>query len=124
MSTQEQFRKLALAMPEATEGAHFGNADFRVKNKIFATLGAGEGRAVLKLPVEEMHALIELDPNTFEGAKGWAKSGWTKIALRNVSVAQLRELMDTAWREVAPKRLAAATPRASGKTAPSPDRSR
>ena len=36
--TGADFRRIALSMPEAVEGAHFGNADFRVGGKIFATL--------------------------------------------------------------------------------------
>jgi len=28
--TAADFRRIALSMPEAVEGAHFGNADFRV----------------------------------------------------------------------------------------------
>jgi hypothetical protein len=36
--TGTDFRRIALSMPEAVEGAHFGNADFRVDGKIFATL--------------------------------------------------------------------------------------
>ncbi len=37
--TADEFRKLALALPEATESAHMSHPDFRVRNKIFATLG-------------------------------------------------------------------------------------
>ena len=36
--TADEFRQLALALPEAIESAHMGHADFRVRNKIFATL--------------------------------------------------------------------------------------
>ena len=37
--TANQFRKLALALPEATEASHQNHPDFRVAGKIFATLG-------------------------------------------------------------------------------------
>ena len=36
--TIAEFRRIALSMPEASEGAHMGHPDFRVKGKIFATL--------------------------------------------------------------------------------------
>jgi len=36
--TAADFRRLALALPEATEGSHMGHADFRVHNKIFASI--------------------------------------------------------------------------------------
>jgi hypothetical protein len=38
--TAESFRQIALSMTDATEGSHFGNADFRVDGHIFATLSS------------------------------------------------------------------------------------
>jgi hypothetical protein len=32
----DDFRRIALAMTDAVEGAHMGHPDFRVKGKIFA----------------------------------------------------------------------------------------
>src|SRR4051812_7307777 len=37
--TANAFRQLALSLPEAMEGSHMGHPDFRVRGKIFATLG-------------------------------------------------------------------------------------
>ena len=37
--TPNDFRKLALALPETEERAHMNHPDFRVAGKIFATLG-------------------------------------------------------------------------------------
>jgi len=37
--TPNQFRRLALALPDATEGAHGGHPDFRIGGKVFASLG-------------------------------------------------------------------------------------
>jgi hypothetical protein len=36
--TPDEFRRLALALPEAVESEHMGHPDFRVRKKIFATL--------------------------------------------------------------------------------------
>ena len=33
------FRRMALALPETVESAHMAHPDFRVRGKIFATLG-------------------------------------------------------------------------------------
>ena len=33
---------MALSLPEATQGAHGGHPDFRVGNKVFASLGVPE----------------------------------------------------------------------------------
>ena len=40
--TANEFRGLALALPEAVESSHMDHPDFRVRGKIFATLGPGE----------------------------------------------------------------------------------
>jgi hypothetical protein len=37
--TPDAFRRLALSLPEAAEIGHMGHPDFRVRGKIFATLG-------------------------------------------------------------------------------------
>lgn len=43
----EDFRNLALSLPEAAESSHFGAADFRVRGRIFAQPAGKPGRAVL-----------------------------------------------------------------------------
>jgi hypothetical protein len=37
--SSSRFRRAALSLPGAIEGAHRGHADFRVGKRIFATLG-------------------------------------------------------------------------------------
>ena len=51
--TADEFRSLALSLPEASEGAHMGHADFRVRGKIFATLTPDEDRGMVKLTPEQ-----------------------------------------------------------------------
>ncbi len=56
-----EVRRLALALPEATEGSHFDRADFRVRNKIFASLPP-DGRTVsLKATPANLDALVAAD---------------------------------------------------------------
>jgi hypothetical protein len=45
--TQAVVRRLTLAHPEVIESAHFGRPDFRVANRIFATLPPGRNIVVL-----------------------------------------------------------------------------
>ncbi len=47
MVTDAAFRKLALSLPEAVEKGHMGHPDFRVRNKIFATLQPDKHLAVM-----------------------------------------------------------------------------
>ena len=45
--TPDEFRRLALSMPDAVEHAHMNHPDFRVGKKIFATLGYPDGRSAM-----------------------------------------------------------------------------
>ena len=99
-------RRLALALPEAEEHDHFGRPSFRVRGKIFVTLPE-PGRANLKLPREEHEALVASDPETF-GTITWGQLIRTSVLLERVGAGELAELVEEAWRGVAPKRLVAA----------------
>ena len=64
--TAADFRRIALSMPEAVEGSHFGNADFRGAGKIFATLALEkEGYGVLLLTPEQQAEMVEDEPKVF-----------------------------------------------------------
>ena len=56
------FRRTALALPGAVEGAHQRTADFRVGKRIFATLGyPDDGWGMVKLTPEQQSMLVEAD---------------------------------------------------------------
>ena len=58
--TAADFRRIALNMPEAVEGSHFGNTDFRVGGKIFATFALeSEGYRVLLLTPQQQACMVE-----------------------------------------------------------------
>jgi YjbR protein len=71
--TAADFRRIALALPEAVEGSHFGSADFRVGGKIFATLALeSEGYGVLLLTPEQQAGMVEDEPRIFSPVPGVA----------------------------------------------------
>ena len=77
--TPNQFRKLALAMPDAIEGAHMGHADFRVGDKIFATLGYPDAAwGVVLLKPDQQAPLLQTAPDIFSPVPG----GWGLMAAR------------------------------------------
>jgi hypothetical protein len=98
---------LALSLPEATEKSHFGKADFRVRNKIFASLPDG-ATAVVKLSPEQQDMAMSSEPAVFSPAAGaWGRQGWTRIALDGADGKTLQSVLRMAWRNVAPKSLQA-----------------
>jgi hypothetical protein len=105
--TAADFRRLALALPETTEAAHMGHPDFRVRGKIFATLGyPSAGWGVVKLTPKQQQRLVDSDPDTFVPAAGaWGRQGMTSIRLRDARKAIVQEALYNAWCNTAPKPL-------------------
>jgi hypothetical protein len=105
--TAADFRRMALALPEATEGAHMGHADFRVRNKIFATLDHTETLGMVKLNPEQQHEFVKAQPEIFVPVKGgWGRGGATHVRLAEADEGTLGKALAIAWRNTAPKSLA------------------
>jgi hypothetical protein len=104
--TADEFRKLALSLPETTEKAHMGHPDFRVRGKIFATLNYPNREwGMVKLAPAQQLKFVKSD-SAFVPVKGkWGKQGSTNVHLRSVSRRRLGEALETAWRNAAPKTL-------------------
>lgn len=104
----DEFRRMALSLPEATESAHMAHPDFRVHGKIFATLGyPSHGWGVVKLLPDQQELFVSLKPGAFVPAKGaWGARGATSVKLRVAPKALVRQALVAAWRNTAPKSLA------------------
>jgi hypothetical protein len=107
--TKNAFRNMALSLPEAVESAHMDHPDFRVRGKIFATLGYPQnGWGMVKLTPAQQAEFVEKEPNVFVPAAGaWGTRGCTTVRLAKASGDTLFTALVAAWRNVAPKRLAA-----------------
>ena len=104
--TAADFRRLALALLEAVEGSHMGHADFRVRGKIFATLGPDESWGMVKLPPVEQARLVHAEPEVWEPGKGaWGRGGATLVRLARARRTTVKAALESAWRNVAPKTL-------------------
>jgi hypothetical protein len=101
--TANDFRRLALTLPEAIESAHMDHPDFRVGGKIFATLGhPAKGWGMVKLTPEQQHYFSKENPDVFMPVKGgWGRGGATSVQLKIADKALV-----AAWLGRAPKRLA------------------
>ena len=106
MASQDDFRRLALALPDVEEHAHMGHPDFRVGGKIFATLhGVGKGTGAVMLLPEQQELAMEAEPAAFSPAAGaWGRGGSTVVRLGVVSDEWLERVLDWAWAKRAPKR--------------------
>ena len=107
----EQFRRLALAQPHATERAHMDHPDFRIGRKVFATLGWPDAAfGMVKLTPAQQRTFVCAAPAMFQPVKGgWGRRGSTQVRLAKATVARVREALSLAWGNVAPRRLARET---------------
>ena len=105
--TPEEFRRIALSFPEAVESQHMNHPDFRVGNKIFATLGyPNEEWAMVNLTPEQQHNYVQAEPEAFAAVKGgWGRRGSTSVRLKAAKKAITRQALAEAWRNRAPKGL-------------------
>jgi YjbR len=85
--TANDFRRVALALPETAERLHMDHPDFRVSGKIFATLGyPDKAWGMVKLTPEQQHYFLKDNPDVFVPAKGaWGRRGATTVRLKAVS---------------------------------------
>ena len=108
MTTFDDVRRIALALPEAEERLTWEtDITFRVRDKIFAIGGEGADRVSVKAGLETQAELIDLDPETFASSAYVGRFGWVTVDLDRVDPALLASLIREAWRRSAPKRLAA-----------------
>jgi hypothetical protein len=105
--TPNDFRKIALSLPETEERAHMAHPDFRVAGKIFATLGyPDKTRGMVKLSPEDQHNFSTDYPEAFIPVKGsWGRRGATSVDLKAANKDVLSNAIRAAWRNLAPKRL-------------------
>ena len=104
---KDTLRKMALALPDATELETWGQPTFRVRKRIFVMFSDEEREAWVKSTHDEQRALVQMDPETFFVPPYVGSSGWIGVRFRSVDREEMRELVTEAWRLTAPKRAVA-----------------
>ena len=115
--TPDEFRRLALKMDGAIEGAHMGHPDFRANRKIFATLYPDGASGMVKLKPDQQQDFISAESAAFAPASGaWGRQGCTTVRLDSVAEDQLGEAMTLAWQNTV-KAAAQAKPKRANRVA-------
>jgi hypothetical protein len=94
------FRRIALSLEGAEESSHMGSPDFRVGERIFATLAAAKlGYGNIMITPEEQAAFVEEMPEVFIPVKGgWGRNGATHVRLDLANEDLLAGALRTAWK--------------------------
>ena len=95
--TPDEFRDIALSLPDTDERSHMGHPDFRVGGKIFATLNADQSKGMASLTPEHQAEYMALDASFHPAAGAWGSKGSTMITLATADPKVVRSALATAW---------------------------
>ena len=97
MPKAKDFRRIALGLQDALEGAHMGHPDFRVGGRIFASLNHDQTRGMVVLTAEQQERFVRENPSAFQPENGaWGRAGCTRVDLESVDEETLGEALTLA----------------------------
>jgi len=105
--TFQQFRRLCLSLPESEEVETWGEATFRVKNRIFAMGSEDGGFVSVKASLDDQAGLVEMDPKTFSPSAYTGRFGWVSVRLPGMGSELATKVVINAWKRTAPRRVVA-----------------
>ena len=109
MVTENDVRRICLALPETIEKPYERLPGFRVKGRLFARIRQKPDALMVGCSsVEEKEALIRSEPEKFFQTPHYEGHPAVLVHLEAIGLAELEELLTDSWLLNAPKRLAAA----------------
>ena len=106
--TYDTVRDMARQLPGVEESTSYGTPALKVRGKLFVHLKEDGETIVLRTDAFERSHLLQSAPHTFFITDHYRDYPWVLVRLPAVTRGQMRELLEDAWRRVAPKRLLAA----------------
>jgi hypothetical protein len=104
MATAKDFRRIALSLEGTTEAPYFERTAFKVR-RIYATLAPDGRTANLMLTPDQQALKCEVAPEAFSRIpNAWGERGATTAKLTKLTVAELRDALETAWRHAVAKK--------------------
>jgi hypothetical protein len=97
--TTDDFRRIALSMPETEESSGMGYPSFRAGRKSFATIE--DSIAVIRLTRDQQAMVVAAAPEVFTPVSGgWGLLGRTIVQLEMADETTVQEALATAWSNV------------------------
>jgi len=103
--TPDDFRALALGLPQSVEKDHFGASSFRVAQKIFAQLSEDGSTGLVKLPLEIQESVVTGYDGALWAEPNWGRHGWTRFNLASTPAELVGYLLLSSWKTTAPRSL-------------------
>ncbi len=100
-----QIQKLACALPGVDVSTSYGTPALKVGGKLFARQHQTEDALVLRADLLDRHILMQSNPQVFYITDHYRDYPWVLVRLSAVELASFPDLLERAWRLVAPKPL-------------------
>jgi hypothetical protein len=105
--TFEQVRLAAQAFPGVEDSTSYGTPALKVRGKLLARVHQSGESMVLRTDLLDREILMQSDPNVFFITDHYRDYPWILVRFSAVDPGALPDLIERAWRLVAPKSLVA-----------------
>jgi hypothetical protein len=105
--TFEQVRLAAQALPGIEDSTSYGTPALKVRGKLLARLHQSGECLVLRADLLDREILLQSDPQVFYITDHYRDYPWVLVRFSAVDAGTLPDLIERAWRLVAPKTLIA-----------------
>ncbi|MGH0030652.1 MAG: MmcQ/YjbR family DNA-binding protein [Myxococcota bacterium] len=98
-------RKLAMALPGATEGTSYGTPAWKVRGKLFARLHQDGESLVLRVDFDQRDLLMQANPKAYFITDHYTNYEMMQVRLSAVDEGALSELLLESWKRGASKKM-------------------
>jgi hypothetical protein len=105
--TFEKVRMAAQAFPGVVDSTSYGTPALKVRGKLLARLHQNGEALVLRMDLLDREILMQSDSEVFHITDHYRDYPWVLVRLSAVEPGALPDLIERAWRLVAPKTLLA-----------------
>jgi hypothetical protein len=105
--TFEQVRRVAHAFPGIEDSTSYGTPAIKVRGKLLARVHQSGECFVLRTDLLDREILLQSDPNVFFITDHYRDYPWILVRFSAVDPSVLPDLIERAWRLVAPRTLTA-----------------
>ncbi|HEY6621566.1 MAG TPA: MmcQ/YjbR family DNA-binding protein [Steroidobacteraceae bacterium] len=105
LSSFNDIREMALALPGVEDGTSYGTAAVKVGGRLFARQHQSMDCVVLRCELLDREILMQSAPDAFFITDHYRDHPWILLRLGAVDKRELPELIERAWRLVASKTL-------------------
>ena len=101
LTTEDEYRQIALSLPEVVEESHYGSPAFKVGKTFLTRLREDGENVVLPMNRDEREFWIDQEPDIFHVTKHYQNGGAVLVRLAKVDAERLEDLLRSAWLLVA-----------------------